>query len=470
MNKLRKPINRKPNKGKGLEVSQGDNPFSFEVLPFGSKPNEDNEAPNEPSGSKDMDVGENEEEELLATNETHQMTSKNDNQKSTALYCQAHIKNKEISLIVDSGSSGCIMSAALMEELGMECNAVSNTIMVNVNGERRRPLGKVTNVPLRIMGKIISFDAIVTRTDSYDAIVGNDWLEKTDAEISYKNKIMTLYWGDHAINVPIEFHQSPKIRTESVNNDESEEEYEEEEYEENNEEDEEQEELFCYTEELSVEEVQAINHEMENPAKQNQVLRESFYQYKETKKGNFHVGNLTPEQSERFDNFMTQYTDLFIWENDQFGKTNVVTHTIDTGEATPIKQRFYRTSYNNQQFIKEEIDRLLKTGLIKPSKSQWTSPVVVVEKKNGKSAYVSITVSLIMLPKGITIHYHALMICWKHYKVHNGLPHWILLADSGKSSWNLRIEKRPLSLPDLELMNSTLCPSVFVTLQQHFKG
>ena len=63
MNKLRKPINRKPNKGKGLEVPQGDNPFSFEVPPFGSKSNNDNEASNKPSGSKEMDTGENEEKE-----------------------------------------------------------------------------------------------------------------------------------------------------------------------------------------------------------------------------------------------------------------------------------------------------------------------------------------------------------------------------------------------------------------------
>ncbi|CAI2194842.1 13766_t:CDS:2, partial [Funneliformis geosporum] len=57
---------------------------------------------------------------------------------------------------------------------------------------------------------------------------------------------------------------------------------------------------------------------------------------------------------------------------------------IDTKDATPIKQRFYRTSYNNQEFIKKEIQKLLKSGLIRPSKSQWTSPVVVVEKKNSK--------------------------------------------------------------------------------------
>jgi hypothetical protein len=256
--------------------------------------------------------------------------------------------------------------------------------MINVNGERRRPLGMVANIPLRIMGKIISFDAIVTETNSYDAIVGNDWLEKTDAEISYKNKIMTLYWGEHTINVPIEFRQSPLIRTEQVDNNESEDEYEEEEYEEESEEENEQEGLFCYSEEISVEEAQKIDKELEKPTMENQNIKEYFYQYKEIEKGTFHTGRLTAQQLKRFNEFMSQYVDLFIWENDQFGKTNVITHSIDTGDATPIKQRFYRTSYKNQEFIKEEIDRLLKSGLIQPSKSQWTSPVVVVEKKNGK--------------------------------------------------------------------------------------
>jgi hypothetical protein len=33
----------------------------------------------------------------------------------------------------------------------------------------------------------------------------------------------------------------------------------------------------------------------------------------------------------------------------------VITHNIDTGTAAPVKQRFYRTSYQNQLFIKDEI-------------------------------------------------------------------------------------------------------------------
>ncbi|GES72730.1 retroviral-like aspartic protease 1 [Rhizophagus clarus] len=81
---------------------------------------------------------------------------------------------------------------------------------------------------------------------------------------------------------------------------------------------------------------------------------------------------------------MNRYVNLFAWESDDFGRTSVVKHGIDTGNAVPVKQRFYRTSYKNQLFIKEEIQRLLKAGLIVPSRNQWTSPVVVVEKKNGK--------------------------------------------------------------------------------------
>ncbi|PKC53535.1 hypothetical protein RhiirA1_327788, partial [Rhizophagus irregularis] len=73
-----------------------------------------------------------------------------------------------------------------------------------------------------------------------------------------------------------------------------------------------------------------------------------------------------------------KYNNLFAWNSNDFGRTSVVTHTIDTGGVTPIKQRFYRTSHQNQLFIKEEIQRLLEAGLIVPSSSQWTSPVVAI--------------------------------------------------------------------------------------------
>src|SRR5688572_23245069 len=137
--KLRKPITKKPNKGKGLTVAA-------ETACL-----EENKLNREPAGVRAIDTTKvNEDDEYLASQETYN-SSKKDEQKSTPLYCQAHIKNKKISLIVDSGSSGCIISYALLKELGMQIQKESKTIMINVNSERRKPMEMVTNIPLRII-------------------------------------------------------------------------------------------------------------------------------------------------------------------------------------------------------------------------------------------------------------------------------------------------------------------------------
>ncbi|CAI2200832.1 2220_t:CDS:1, partial [Funneliformis geosporum] len=131
MRQLRKPIARKINKGKGPE----------EAGPSGTTA-----PPNEGAmDTEEQDNGKPEDDDNYGENEPYSLSTPNKNDpKSTALNCQAHIKKKEISLIVDSGSCGCIISLKLLKELDMEIDKASKTIMVNVNGERRRPLGMVT--------------------------------------------------------------------------------------------------------------------------------------------------------------------------------------------------------------------------------------------------------------------------------------------------------------------------------------
>ncbi|CAI2165401.1 8992_t:CDS:2 [Funneliformis geosporum] len=60
--------------------------------------------------------------------------------RTTALYCDAYIKNMKIPLIIDSGSAGCIISLKLLKDLDMEITGACKTIIVNVNSEKRRPL------------------------------------------------------------------------------------------------------------------------------------------------------------------------------------------------------------------------------------------------------------------------------------------------------------------------------------------
>jgi hypothetical protein len=112
--------------------------------------------------------------------------------KWTALYCEASIKHIKFPLIVDSGFAECIISLALLKDLEMEITKASKIVMVNVNGERRRPLGAVTDVPLTIQDFVIPMDAIVTDADTYAAIVGNDWLKKVKAHMDYETDNLTL--------------------------------------------------------------------------------------------------------------------------------------------------------------------------------------------------------------------------------------------------------------------------------------
>ncbi|GES95431.1 activity-regulated cytoskeleton-associated protein isoform X1 [Rhizophagus clarus] len=285
-------------------------------------------------------------EDLMAIN-----ISKPSNDKSSTLYCEASIKHIKFLLIVDSGSARSIMSLVLLKDLQMEITRASKTVMVNVNGKQRRPLGAVSAIPLNIMGQIIPMDAIVTDADSYAAIVGNDWLRKTKANIDYGTNKLTLKWEDEILRIPTELEEEADEAIE-----ESEEEYE------TDNDEKQQEQLYCNTQFITRERAQEIEQDL----KENKLIEnECYYQYKEE--------------------FMNRHVNLFAWEPDDFGRTSVVKYGIDTGNAVPVKQRFYQTSYKNQ-LSKEEIQRLLKAELIVPSRSQWTSPVVVVKKKMERSA------------------------------------------------------------------------------------
>ncbi len=58
-------------------------------------------------------------------------------------------------------------------------------------------------------------------------------------------------------------------------------------------------------------------------------------------------------------------------------------HVIDTGSAKPIYQRPYRTEFKKRAIIEQEVNRMLQAGLIEPSVSGWSSPVVLMTKKDG---------------------------------------------------------------------------------------
>ena len=80
---------------------------------------------------------------------------------------------------------------------------------------------------------------------------------------------------------------------------------------------------------------------------------------------------------------LAEYQDLF--DTEIPGKTDIIQHEINLEDTKPIALKpYYRRSPLEKEFIQDEIDKMLRQGIIKPSDSPWTAPVVVVKKKEGK--------------------------------------------------------------------------------------
>ena len=67
------------------------------------------------------------------------------------------------------------------------------------------------------------------------------------------------------------------------------------------------------------------------------------------------------------------------------GRTSLVTHDVDVGDSSPIKQSPYRLNPDKSRLVRKEIDYMLNCNLITPSTSPWSSPVALVKKENGQS-------------------------------------------------------------------------------------
>ena len=89
---------------------------------------------------------------------------------------------------------------------------------------------------------------------------------------------------------------------------------------------------------------------------------------------------LNDDEKVKFKNLFDKY---FAFPGDQLGRTSLVQHVIDTGDATPIKQRPYRVSPDVKKEIDRQVDEMLEKGIIQESASPWSSPVVLVKKTDG---------------------------------------------------------------------------------------
>lgn len=73
-----------------------------------------------------------------------------------------------------------------------------------------------------------------------------------------------------------------------------------------------------------------------------------------------------------------------VWLGNRTGACDTVEHVVEVDTTRPIVMRPRKIPHDRQKVVDEEIDNMLKAGVIRPSKSPHAAEVVLVKKKDGK--------------------------------------------------------------------------------------
>ncbi|CAI5527997.1 unnamed protein product [Closterium sp. Naga37s-1] len=79
---------------------------------------------------------------------------------------------------------------------------------------------------------------------------------------------------------------------------------------------------------------------------------------------------------------LVEYREIFATEAEPLGTHPTIHHHIATRSAKPIAQKLFRASPSERARIEEEVAALLEQGVVRSSNSPWSSPCIVIPKKD----------------------------------------------------------------------------------------
>ena len=96
---------------------------------------------------------------------------------------------------------------------------------------------------------------------------------------------------------------------------------------------------------------------------------------------------LNTNQQQQVRTLLCEFSDLFSRGQHDLGRTDVIQHQINTGDATPLRQPPRRMPLARRREAQQAVEEMHKAGVIEPSSSPWASPVVLVRKKDGTTRF-----------------------------------------------------------------------------------
>jgi len=92
--------------------------------------------------------------------------------------------------------------------------------------------------------------------------------------------------------------------------------------------------------------------------------------------------DLNDSQRDSVRELLETYQDVLSKDEYDVGRTDLVHHTIDTGEHRPIRQTLRRHPVTYLETIDQQVDEIIRHDIVEPAASPWASNVVLLRKKD----------------------------------------------------------------------------------------
>lgn len=102
------------------------------------------------------------------------------------------------------------------------------------------------------------------------------------------------------------------------------------------------------------------------------------------------LDHLNQEEKAAIRSLCYEYRDIFHCEKIPLSFTSEIKHCIKTTDNIPVYIKPYRLPFESQKEVQKQVEDLLEQGIIRPSTSPWSSPILIVPKKSdasGKKKY-----------------------------------------------------------------------------------
>lgn len=258
---------------------------------------------------------------------------------SNCIKLKTRVNNKVMLILVDSGSSHSFVSSSFVQMAGLSTTAIPPRQVKLANGETIVTDKMVSNLQLYCQGHTLASSMIVLDMHPYDAILGFDWLQQhSPMSCDWAKKTLEFNVNGRPVKLqglrqqPLELHSmsAHKVFNSVKGND-----------------------IWAFV---------LVDHVPPSPVLPSQP---------------------TKSEPQAITQLLQSYQDVFS-DPKKLPPQCSYDHAIPLiPGSVPINSKPYHYSPQHKNEIEQQVQDLLKTGLIAHSHSPFTSPVLLVKKKDG---------------------------------------------------------------------------------------